>query len=66
MQMEAIRYIITKYRDGILSFTLDSKTGKMESVVFTPSDKNTEDANIGDIFVAKVNNVARQDRKSVV
>ncbi len=60
MQMEAIRYIITKYRDGILSFTLDSKTGKMESVVFTPSDKNTEDANIGDIFVAKVNNVARQ------
>ena len=58
--MEAIRYIITKYRDGILSFTLDSKTGKMESVVFTPSDKNTEDANIGDIFVAKVNNVARQ------
>lgn len=58
--MGAVRYIITRYRDGILSFTLDSKTGKMESVVFTQSAENTEDAKIGDIFVAKVQNVANQ------
>lgn len=58
--METVRYIITRYRDGILSFTLDSKTGKIESVVFTQSAENTEGAKIGDIFVAKVQNVASQ------
>ncbi len=55
--MGAMRYIITKYKDGVLSFVLDTKSGKMESVVFTSSDEN---AKIGDIFVAKVKNVAQQ------
>lgn len=58
--MNVARYIITKYRDGVLSFALDIKSGKMESVVFTHSDENGGDAKIGDIFVAKVKNVARQ------
>ncbi|MDE7274331.1 MAG: ribonuclease E/G, partial [Lachnospiraceae bacterium] len=55
--MRAMRYVITNYKDGILSFVLDAKSGKMESVVFTCSDEN---AKIGDIFVAKVKNVAKQ------
>lgn len=58
--MEAARHVITRYRKGILSFTLDFKTGKMESVIFTQSSKNTDDAEIGDIFVAKVKNVVSQ------
>jgi len=58
LRMGSMRYVITKYRDGVLSFTLDAKTSKMESVVFTHFDENT--AKIGDIFVAKVTNVARQ------
>lgn len=58
--MESMRYVITRYRDGILSFVSDPGTGKMESVVFTHSDENISDAKIGDIFVAKVKNVARQ------
>lgn len=58
--MNAMRYIIAKYRNGILSFTLDSKTGKMESVTFTTSNENTDHAKIGDIFVAKVKNVVKQ------
>lgn len=58
--MNAARYIITKYRDGVLSFVLDIESGKMESVVFTHSDEDGGDAKIGDIFVAKVKNVARQ------
>lgn len=58
--MDVMRYVVTKYRDGVLSFTLDARTGKMESVFFTPVDGNTDDAKIGDIFVAKVKNVARQ------
>lgn len=58
--MSAMRYVVTKYRDGVLSFISDAMTCKMESVVFTHSDENMDDAKIGDIFVAKVKNVARQ------
>ncbi len=58
--MNAMRYVITKYRAGVLSFALDTQTGKMESVAFTQNGENTDDAKIGDIFVAKVTNVANQ------
>ncbi|MDE6054519.1 MAG: ribonuclease E/G [Lachnospiraceae bacterium] len=58
--MNEMRYIITKYKDGVLSFALDTKDSKMESVVFTHSNENINDAKIGDIFVAKVKNVAKQ------
>lgn len=60
MRMGTMRYIITKYKDGILSFALDTESGKMESVAFTHSHESVNDAKIGDIFVAKVKNVARQ------
>lgn len=58
--MNAMRYVVTKYRDGVLSFALDTKTSKMESVAFMHAGENTDDAKIGDIFVAKVKNVASQ------
>lgn len=58
--MNAMRYVITKYRNGILGFVLDVQTGKMESVIFTPSCENTDNAELGDIFVAKVKNVVKQ------
>lgn len=58
--MNDLRYIITKYRDGVLSFVSDTKKGKMESVCYTQSVENASDAKIGDIFVAKVKNVAGQ------
>lgn len=58
--MDDVRYVITKYRDGVLSFTLDVMTNKMESVVFTHTGDDIDEAKIGDMFVAKVKNVARQ------
>lgn len=58
--MNGFRYVITRYKDGVLSFVSDTRTSKMESVGFTPSNGQADDANIGDIFVAKVVNVVRQ------
>ena len=58
--MSDLLYILTEYQNGVLSFTLDTKTNKMESVNFTQHSKNSDDAKIGDIFVAKVVNVAKQ------
>lgn len=58
--MNDLRYVITKYRDGVLSFVWNAKNSNMESVNFTHSDENAGDAKIGDIFVAKVKNVAKQ------
>lgn len=58
--MNDFRYVITRYKDGILSFMSDTRTNKMESVGFAHSNDYTDDANLGDIFVAKVVNVVQQ------
>lgn len=58
--MSDLRYILTKYKNGVLSFALNSKTNRMETVDYTPYHENNDDAKIGDIFVAKVVNVAKQ------
>lgn len=62
--MSDMRYIITEYafRDikGILSFSLDRKTNAMASVNFVPFNQEENAVAIGDIFVAKVTNVANQ------
>lgn len=58
--MNEMRYILTEYKNGVLSFTLNTKTNKMETVSFTHHTQNPDDAKIGDIFVAKVVNVAKQ------
>lgn len=58
--MSNMRYVITKYKNGILSFTYDIQENKMVSVSFTSADMLSEKVNIGDIFVAKVSNVIRQ------
>lgn len=59
-----MRYIITEYMfhdtKGVLSFSLDKKKDTMTSVNFTPFTQNDTIAAIGDIFVAKVTNVAKQ------
>lgn len=58
--MHELRYVITRYKGGVLSFTLQGNTNKMESVNFEPSGESAGAERIGDIFVAKVKNVARQ------
>lgn len=58
--MSDMRYILTEYKNGVLSFTLDSKADKMESVNFAQRQAHLDVAKIGDIFVAKVVNVAKQ------
>ncbi len=58
--MEEIRYVLTEYKSGVLSFLWDTRTNKMEAVSFSPFDQAPDTAKIGDIFVAKVVNVAKQ------
>lgn len=58
--MSDLRYILTKYKNGVLSFALDSKTNRMETVNYTSYNEHNDNAKIGDIFVAKVVNVAKQ------
>lgn len=53
--MSALRYVLTRYQDSILSFSLDMNTNRFESVSFT--DVHPDSIAIGDIFVAKVVNV---------
>lgn len=58
--MSEMRYVLTNYQNGVLSFTHNVQTNKMESVHFTPRRETLDDASIGDIFVAKVVHVAKQ------
>lgn len=58
--MSEMRYVLTKYKNGVLAFTWDTKTNKLETVSFTSHKENLDAAKIGDIFVAKVVNVAKQ------
>lgn len=58
--MSEMRYILTEYKTGVLSFLWDTKKNKMEAVSFSPIDQMPDAAKIGDIFVAKVVNVAKQ------
>lgn len=58
--MSDMRYVITKYRDGVLSFASNIKTSRMESVRFMSFNGNGDDVVIGDIYVAKVKNVLKQ------
>ncbi len=58
--MEEMRYVLTEYKLGVLSFLWDTRTNKMESVSFSPIDQAPDTAKIGDIFVAKVVNVTKQ------
>ncbi len=58
--MEDIRYVLSKYKNGVLSFAHNTKTNRLESVGFTPMSETSEHINIGDIFVAKVVNTAKQ------
>lgn len=57
---EDMRYVLTEYNGGVLSFLWDTRTDKMESISFTSHMQTSGSAKIGDIFVAKVVNVAKQ------
>ncbi len=58
--MSNVRYVMTKYKNGILSFAYDVNTNRMTAVSYTSADMSSEKVHIGDIFVAKVINVVRQ------
>ena len=55
--MSDIRLILTKYKEGILSFVLNNEKNCFESVSYTKESDDETSINIGDIFVAKVINV---------
>lgn len=55
--MSDIRLILTKYKEGILSFVLNNEKNCFESVSYTKESDDDTSINIGDIFVAKVINV---------
>lgn len=55
--MSDIRFILTKYKEGILSFALNNEKNCFETVSYTKNSNDTVVINIGDIFVAKVLNV---------
>lgn len=56
--MSDIRFVLTKYRDGILSYAVNTQSNRLESVNFYAGNEALDAVNIGDIFVAKVMNVA--------
>ena len=53
------KYILTRYMDGILSFTLDTKSNRLTSITFSEDCVQEDGINIGDIFIAKVKNVVK-------
>lgn len=54
--MSDIRFILTEYTGSILSYSIDVHTNRLETINLYHIEDN---ANIGDIFVAKVTNVAK-------
>lgn len=53
------KYVLTKYMDGVLSFTLDTKSNRLTSIAYVSAEAQADSISIGDIFVAKVKNVAK-------
>lgn len=53
------KYVLTKYGDGVLSFTLDTRENRLTSIAYTDSSSKADSISIGDIFVAKVKNVVK-------
>ena len=57
--MSDLRYVMTNYKDGVLSFIYDTLANRLETLHFTHC-KEADSAGIGCIFVAKVVNVVKQ------
>lgn len=57
--MSDIRFVLTKYRNGILSYSINMQSSRLETIHFYDTENTTDHVNIGDIFVAKVMNVAK-------
>ncbi|MCD8039621.1 MAG: ribonuclease E/G [Lachnospiraceae bacterium] len=52
------RYVLTKYRGGVLAFSINMLNNRLETVCFYKGDE-VNAANIGDIYTAKVTHVAK-------
>lgn len=49
------RYVLTKYKDGVLAFSINMLTNSLETICFYGNEENTAaSAAIGNIYVAKV------------
>lgn len=55
--MSDIRFILTKYKRGILAYSINMQNNRLETVHFYDAMNTADTINIGDIFVAKVMNV---------
>ncbi len=53
------KYVLTKYGDGVLSFTIDTRENRLTSIAYADGSADGGDISIGDIFVAKVKNVVK-------
>jgi ribonuclease G len=55
--MSDVRFVLTRYKDKILSYSIDVTANRLETINFY-EEQDESSVNIGDIFVAKVMNVA--------
>lgn len=58
IEMSDNRYVLTKYRGGVLAFSINMLNNRLETVCFYKGDE-VNAANIGDIYTAKVTHVAK-------
>lgn len=57
--MSDIRFVLTNYKNGVLAYSINMQSSRLETIHFYNKENITDHANIGDIFVAKVMNVAQ-------
>lgn len=55
--MSDIRFVLTKYKRGILTYSINMQSNRLETIHFYDMADASDHSNIGDIFVAKVMNV---------
>lgn len=55
--MSDIRFVLTKYKRGILTYSINMQSNRLETIHFYDMADASDHSDIGDIFVAKVMNV---------
>lgn len=55
--MSDIRFVLTKYKRGILAYSINMQSNRLETIHFYDMADASDHFNIGDIFVAKIMNV---------
>ncbi len=56
--MSDIRFVLSEYAQGILAYSIDVQSNRLETVSIYPNDYSHA-TNLGDIFIAKVINVSK-------